>query len=51
MLSPFKKVLYKYHPLLLKMAFDNPIIWIVILNLKYLIDIDTFKIVVCIVPF
>jgi hypothetical protein len=44
-------MLQKYHPLLLKMAFDNPIIWTIILNWKYLIDIETFKNVVCIVLF
>jgi hypothetical protein len=42
MLSPFKWMLQEYHPLLLKMAFDNPTIQATTSNLEHLADVETF---------
>jgi hypothetical protein len=50
MLSPFKQVLQKYCPLLLKMALNNPTIQGVALNLEHLTNVETLLNLACIVP-
>jgi len=51
MLSPFRQVLQKYHPLLLKMALDNPTIQGIAFNLEHLTNVETLLNFACIVPF
>ncbi len=43
-------MLQEYHPLLLKMALDNPTIQDVTLNLEHLTNVETFLSLACIVP-
>ncbi len=50
MLSPFKWVLQKYRPLLLKMALDSPTIQAFAFNLECITNFETLLNLVCIVP-
>lgn len=50
MLSPFKRVLQKYCPLLLKMALDSPTIQVITFNLEHITNFETLLNLVCIVP-
>ncbi len=51
MLTPFKRVLQKYCPLLLKMAFDSPTNQSVDVNLELLLNVETLLGLACMVPF
>jgi hypothetical protein len=49
MLSPFKRVLQKYHPLLLKMALDSATIQAIAFNLEHISNFEIPLNLVCIV--
>jgi len=50
MLSPMKRVLCEYHPLLMKMALDSPTIGLGGSNLKLCCDVEIMLSLLCLVP-